>query len=91
MNEKEIKLLEKLLKKQADEKRKDRLFFKEILKRKDEVLKFLNENEESFSSSEQASEQEESSSSSEQEESKEESSKTSSSPFNNYVNSFKLQ
>lgn len=82
MNEKEIKLLEKLLKKQADEKRKDRLFFKEILKRKDEVLKFLNENEESFSSSEQASEQEES---------KEESSKTSSSPFNNYVNSFKLQ
>lgn len=82
MNEKEIKLLEKLLKKQADEKRKDRLFFKEILKRKDEVLKFLNENEETSSSSEQTSEQEES---------KEESSKTSSSPFNNYVNSFKLQ
>ena len=82
MNEKEIKLLEKLLKKQADEKRKDKLFFKEILKRKDEVLKFLNENEESSSSSEQTSEQEES---------KEESSKTSSSPFNNYVNSFKLQ
>ena len=82
MNEKEIKLLEKLLKKQADEKRKDKLFFKEILKRKDEVLKFLNENEESSASSEQTSKQEES---------KEESSKTSSSPFNNYVNSFKLQ
>lgn len=82
MNEKEIKLLEKLLKKQADEKRKDRLFFKEVMKRKDEVLKFLNENEETSSSSEQTSKQEES---------KEESSKTSSSPFNNYVNSFKLQ
>ena len=82
MNEKEIKLLEKLLKKQADEKRKDKLFFKEIMKRKDEVLKFLNENEETSSSSEQTSKQEES---------KEESSKTSSSPFNNYVNSFKLQ
>lgn len=85
MNEKEIKLLEKLLKKQADEKRKDRLFFKEILKRKDEVLKFLNENEETSSSSEQTSEQEES------KEESEESSKTSSSPFNNYINSFKLQ